>query len=82
MSTERDWPEAFRAMLPAWARKCADADHEVGILTNSENDTQEVFCGDCSRGEVIAEHGVCPTCEMGCFVTNGRSRCCDAVATS
>lgn len=75
----KDWPDVFRAMLPAWARKCLYEDHEVGILTNSSDTREEVFCSDCSRGEIIPEHGLCPTCQMVCFATDGRSRCCDAV---
>ena len=50
-----DWPETFRAMLPKWAQRCLDEDHEVGILTSPEDDKREVFCGDCSRGEVLVD---------------------------
>lgn len=51
----REWPDVFRSMLPEWAQRCLDADHEVGILTNSTDTKEEVFCSDCSRGEIIAE---------------------------
>lgn len=57
MATGDQWADVFRAMLPAWARECLDADHEVGILTNSTDTQEEVFCSDCSRGEVIADGG-------------------------
>ena len=64
-------------LIASWASQCG-----LGTVRDHIRRATADLRFEVERRERVGPvFGVCPSCGMRCFVTDGRSRCCDADAT-